>query len=166
MASGPGATVHLDLDPGAATVTTDSERLRIALVNMLVNARHAVNDRTVGSRQSAVGSPQSAVGSQPSPVTSQLSAVGAVVDEPLVTLSTQAQDGRVTIVIADRGPGIDPAHLPRVFDPYFTTKRGGTGLGLAIAKNIVEGLGGTIGVNSAPGIGTEIRISLPAGLSG
>ena len=37
-----------------------------------------------------------------------------------------------------------PADLPRVFDPYFTTKRGGTGLGLPIAKNIVEGLGGTI----------------------
>ena len=72
----------------------------------------------------------------------------------------------MTIVITDRGAGIDPAHLPRVFDPYFTTKRGGTGLGLAIAKNIVEGLGGTIGVNSAPGSGTEIRISLPAGVSG
>jgi signal transduction histidine kinase len=160
VASGPGATVHLELDPGAATVTTDSERLRIALVNMLVNARHAVNDVAVGSRRSAASSRPSAVGSQPS-------AVGTVVDdEPLVTLSTRAQDGRVTIVIADRGPGIDPAHLPRVFDPYFTTKRGGTGLGLAIAKNIVEGLGGTIGVISAPGIGTEIRISLPAGLSG
>jgi signal transduction histidine kinase len=67
----------------------------------------------------------------------------------------------VTIVIADRGTGIEPAHLAHVFDPYFTTKRGGTGLGLAIAKNIVEGLGGTIGINSAPGKGTEIRINLP-----
>ncbi len=46
-----------------------------------------------------------------------------------------------------------PADLPHVFDPYFTTKRGGTGLGLPIAKNIVEGLGGTIGVTSAPGRG-------------
>ena len=64
VASGPGATVHLDLDPGAATVTTDAERLRIALVNMLVNARHAVNDRAVDSRQSAVDSRQSAVGSR------------------------------------------------------------------------------------------------------
>ena len=54
------------------------------------------------------------------------------------------------------------ADLPRVFDPYFTTKRGGTGLGLPIAKNIVEGLGGTIAVASAPGRGTEIRIDLPA----
>ena len=67
----------------------------------------------------------------------------------------------MTIVIADRGVGIDAADLPRVFDPYFTTKRGGTGLGLAIAKNIVEGLSGTLAVASTPGRGTEIRIDLP-----
>ena len=78
-----------------------------------------------------------------------------------MTLRNAANNGRVTIVIADRGAGIEPAHLPHVFDPYFTTKRGGTGLGLAIAKNIVEGLGGTIGVSSTPGAGTEISISLP-----
>ena len=142
LASGPGTQVHLQLDPGVASVTTDAERLRIVLVNMLVNARHAVN----GGPQSAVGSPQS--------------------DTPLVSLRTARDNGRVTIVIADRGPGIDPAHLPQVFDPYFTTKRGGTGLGLAIAKNIVEGLGGTIGVKSAPGAGTEIRISLPVAVTG
>ncbi len=130
LASGPGAPIHLDLDPGAAPFTTDAERLRIALVNMLVNARHAVN-----------GGPTS--------------------QEPLVTLQTRANHDCVTIVIADRGAGIEPAHLPQVFDPYFTTKRGGTGLGLAIAKNIVEGLGGTIEVDSTPGAGTAIRIDLP-----
>ena len=65
------------------------------------------------------------------------------------------------IVITDRGVGIDAASLSRVFDPYFTTKRGGTGLGLAIAKNIVEGLHGTIGITSTPGVGTEMRIDLP-----
>jgi signal transduction histidine kinase len=145
-ASGAGAPVHLELDPSSPSFTTDAERLRIALVNMLVNARHAVNGaKPERSQQSAVGGAAPLAGSS----------------EPLVTLRTMVNNGRVTIVIADRGAGIEPAHLPHVFDPYFTTKRGGTGLGLAIAKNIVEGLGGTIGVNSTPGAGTEISISLP-----
>jgi signal transduction histidine kinase len=127
QASGPGPSVDLDLDPALADVTTDSERLRIALVNMLVNARHAVNGRSIG-----------------------------------VTLHTRIGGDRVRIVIEDRGVGIDPRDLAHVFDPYFTTKRGGTGLGLPIAKNIVEGLGGTIAVSSVLGHGTEIRIELPA----
>ena len=67
----------------------------------------------------------------------------------------------VSIIVADRGAGIAPADLAHIFDPYFTTKRGGTGLGLPIAKNIVEGLGGTITVSSAPGRGTEIQLDLP-----
>ena len=131
LAAGAGALVTLDLDPQAATITTDAERLRIALVNMLVNARHAVN-----------GSP------------------GAGTASP-VTLRTRANGERVTIVIADTGAGIDPDHLAHVFDPYFTTKRGGTGLGLPIAKNIIEGLGGSISIDSTPGAGTEIRVDLP-----
>ena len=131
----PGATVHFDLDPARPVLTTDPERLRIALVNMMVNARHAVNGTSTLQR-----------------------AQGA---ESLISLKTRANASRTTIVIADRGVGIDAADLPHVFDPYFTTKRGGTGLGLAIAKNIVEGLGGTIAVASTPGSGTEIRIELP-----
>jgi signal transduction histidine kinase len=129
-AAAAGPAVHLDLDAALPAVTTDPERLRIALVNMLVNARHAVaaHDRA---------------------------------EAPLVSISTRSRADRATIVVADHGAGIDPADLPRVFDPYFTTKRGGTGLGLAIAKNIIDGLGGTIGVTSTPGRGTEIRIELP-----
>jgi signal transduction histidine kinase len=146
QAAGPGVAVGLDLDPSASVVTTDAERLRIALVNMLVNARHAVN-----GTQSAVASVQ-AVAAAPALVPSPQSAV---------TLRTVANGDRVTIVIADKGAGIDPAHLAHVFDPYFTTKRGGTGLGLPIAKNIIEGLGGTISIESALGAGTEIRVDLP-----
>jgi two-component system sensor histidine kinase AtoS len=83
-----------------------------------------------------------------------------------VELSTQPlTSGRVAIAVRDRGIGIDPADLSKVFDPYFTTKRTGTGLGLAIAKNIVEGLGGTITVESRSGEGTEIRIELPASVA-
>ena len=48
-----------------------------------------------------------------------------------------------------------------MFDPFFTTKRGGTGLGLPIARNIIEGLGGSISIDSTLGAGTEIRVDLP-----
>jgi signal transduction histidine kinase len=141
QASGPGPSVHLVLQRSLPPITTDAERLRIALVNMLVNARHAVVARGAG----APAGP--GPGSDPA--------------QPPITLRTEARDERVAIVIADRGLGIDAADLGRVFDPYFTTKRGGTGLGLAIAKNIVEGLGGTIAVTSEHGRGTEIQIDLP-----
>ncbi len=139
QASGAGAPVQLDLDPLTSAVATDAERLRIALVNMLVNAQHAASGML------------SPVSDHRSPVSHQ---------SP-VTLRTRANGNRVTIIIADTGPGIDPANIAHVFDPYFTTKRGGTGLGLPITKNIIEGLGGTIAIDSTPGIGTEIRVDLP-----
>ena len=78
-----------------------------------------------------------------------------------MTLKTEASHDRAAITISDQGAGIDVRNLPHVFDPYFTTKRGGTGLGLPIAKNIVEGLGGTISVTSVAGSGTELVIDLP-----
>ena len=81
--------------------------------------------------------------------------------DPPVLLRTACAGDRARIVVADRGVGIAPADLGHVFDPYFTTKRGGTGLGLPIAKNVVEGLGGTIQVASVLGRGTEIAIELP-----
>jgi signal transduction histidine kinase len=68
----------------------------------------------------------------------------------------------VAIELRDQGTGIAGEDLGRVFDPYFTTRRTGTGLGLAISKNIVEGLGGTIGVSSREGEGTEVKIVLNA----
>jgi signal transduction histidine kinase len=78
-----------------------------------------------------------------------------------VTLSTAASADRVQIAIGDRGAGIPDRDLAQIFDPYFTTKRGGTGLGLPIAKNIVEGLGGTIAVSSTPGAGTRFILEFP-----
>jgi signal transduction histidine kinase len=163
QAAGPGPTVHLDLDATLPRVTADPERLRIALVNLLVNARHAVEARAPEEVAAAHGGGPS--GSQPAGRTGQAvsdpAAAGRTVAAPAVVLTTRASAERATIVIADQGAGIDLADLPRVFDPYFTTKRGGTGLGLAIAKNIIDGLGGAIGVTSAPGRGTEIRIDLP-----
>jgi two-component system, NtrC family, sensor histidine kinase PilS len=73
-----------------------------------------------------------------------------------------AVDGRVVVEFADEGPGMNPEHLPRVGEPFFTTKPGGTGLGVAIAQRIVERHGGTLAFESAPGRGTVARVSLPA----
>ncbi len=123
----PGVAVTLELDPSIDRVVTDAERLRVALVNVIVNARHAVDGQATQR----------------------------------VTLTTRRESDAVMITVADTGVGIERANLPRVFDPYFTTKRGGTGLGLPLTRNIVEGLGGTIAAASEPGRGTEIRISLP-----
>jgi signal transduction histidine kinase len=138
----PGAPVDLRLDPQAPLLMTDAERLRVALVNLIVNARQAV-DANAGALAQVAGGPQGQPGD---PFAGR------------VTVSTLAGGGGVAIMIADNGVGIDGADLSRVFDPYFTTKRGGTGLGLPIAKNIVEGLGGALSVSSSAGLGTEIRI--------
>lgn len=144
----PGTAVVLDLDPSLPPVVTDAERLRIVLVNLIVNARYAVSTRH-----------------EPTPALAGTHDDGTLdkstSDHHGVTVLTRSCDAHVAITIADEGVGIDPAELPHVFDPYFTTRRGGTGLGLPIAKNIVEGLGGSIVVVSALGRGTQIRIELP-----
>ncbi len=72
--------------------------------------------------------------------------------------------GRVVVEVADNGKGIATSLLPRIFDPFVTTRmgRGGTGLGLHIAHNIVVSvLGGTIAVDSTPGRGTRFTIDIP-----
>ncbi len=68
---------------------------------------------------------------------------------------------RVAVSIADSGTGIRHEDLPRVFQPFFTTKPGGTGLGLAIAMRIVEAHGGHVGVTSKEGEGTAFTFALP-----
>ncbi len=133
-AAATGVTATVSLDPALTLFVTDAERLRTALVNILINARHAV-----AARRQSEG--------------------GFTGGGPDIELETSASPLRITI--RDRGIGVKPDDLPRVFDPYFTTKRTGSGLGLAIAKNIVEGMGGSLALESRPGGGTEIRIDLP-----
>jgi two-component system, LuxR family, sensor kinase FixL len=74
-------------------------------------------------------------------------------------------DGRpgVAIEVADTGAGIAPDVLPRVTEAFFTTKEDdkGTGLGLTVCKRIVDGHGGTLGIESRLGAGTTVRITLP-----
>jgi len=65
------------------------------------------------------------------------------------------------ITVGDTGKGIDPDDLGNIFDPYFTTKQSGTGLGLAIVHRIIESHDGEIKVESKPGKGTNVMITLP-----
>lgn len=72
---------------------------------------------------------------------------------------------RVRIVVRDTGRGIEAAHVPRVFDPFFTQgKVQGTGLGLSVSYGIIRRFGGDISVISNPGLGSEFTIELPADL--
>lgn len=70
----------------------------------------------------------------------------------------------VKIEFADSGAGIDPQHLAKIWEPFFTTKPEGkgTGLGLAICRRVIEEHRGTISINSVPGSGTTVTIFLPA----
>lgn len=78
-------------------------------------------------------------------------------------VSTSASEGKVILTIEDTGPGIPPADLERIFDPFVTTKpRGeGTGLGLSICRNIVSMYGGTIRAGNRPEGGAVFTVELP-----
>ncbi|MTV36928.1 ATP-binding protein [Duganella radicis] len=82
-----------------------------------------------------------------------------------VTLSAHdSGDGEIALTLSDTGAGIAPEHLPRIYDPFFTTRlgAGGSGLGLYITHNIVTGvLGGRIEAASTPGQGTSFMLRLP-----
>jgi PAS domain S-box-containing protein len=72
------------------------------------------------------------------------------------------EGGYVCISVEDHGVGIPKEHLPKIFDPYFTTKQKGSGLGLATTYSIVKKHGGTITVESELGVGTIFHVYLPA----
>ncbi|MEK6655484.1 MAG: ATP-binding protein, partial [Thermodesulfobacteriota bacterium] len=92
-----------------------------------------------------------------------LNALAAMETGGILRVSLSRQEGQhVRIEVADTGTGIRKEDLPRVFDPYFTTKSSGTGLGLAIVFRIVEAHGGEVLVASEPGRGTTATILLPA----
>jgi two-component system sensor histidine kinase HydH len=90
-----------------------------------------------------------------------LNALAAMEGGGTLTVVLAPEDGCVRIAVCDSGIGIDREDLGRVFDPYYTTKPSGTGLGLAIAHQIVEAHGGEIRLESEPGRGTTVTVTLP-----
>lgn len=86
------------------------------------------------------------------------------VNEAKAAKIPKLQAGRFAVLqVSDTGPGMDPATLERIFEPYFTTKAasGGTGLGLAVVHGILETHGAAISVESRPGMGTTFTIYFP-----
>ena len=85
-----------------------------------------------------------------------------------VTVRIAEREGMFRVSVEDTGPGIDPKHLPRLFERFYRADKGrsremgGTGLGLSIVKHLVETMGGNVSVESAPGRGTTFSFTLPA----
>ena len=91
-----------------------------------------------------------------------INAVHAMPQGGELILSARRKDDRAVIHVVDTGRGMEPEVLERIFQAYYSTKKGGHGLGLAISKRIVEEHGGTIGAVSEVGKGTDFRVELPA----
>jgi PAS domain S-box-containing protein len=80
-----------------------------------------------------------------------------------IRVEARREGERVRVSIADTGNGIAPEHMPRIFDPFFSTKAPGvgTGLGLSVCKSIIVAMGGDIAVSSTPGMGATFTVMLP-----
>jgi signal transduction histidine kinase len=109
----------------------DVDRMRQVVINLMDNAVQALADNESSGR------------------------VGQI------TVSTNAVENHLEIVIKDTGPGIASDVLPKVFEPLFSTKSIGTGLGLPIVKQIIEQHSGTIHISSVPGSGATVVVQLP-----
>ncbi|MFH1021294.1 MAG: ATP-binding protein, partial [Pseudomonadota bacterium] len=81
--------------------------------------------------------------------------------EDVVQVGVTCADRRLVFTVQDSGPGVPAEDLPRIFEPFYSTKAKGTGLGLAIAKDVVRAHGGTISVLNRKGGGACFTVSLP-----
>jgi two-component system NtrC family sensor kinase len=90
-------------------------------------------------------------------------AAQAIQDRGEIKIRTWTQDSMVKVTVRDTGGGMSPEKLARIFDPFYTTKMvgQGTGLGLSTSYGIIKKHGGEIQVESQPGKGTTVTISLP-----
>ena len=90
----------------------------------------------------------------------------AMPDGGRLTIAARDQSPQLLVVVEDTGCGITPDVLPRVHEPFFTTKPNGSGLGLSICRSIVWDMGGDLRFESRPGAGTRVTLLLPASPTG
>ncbi len=90
-----------------------------------------------------------------------LNALEAIGRDGTILVKTRQEDGYFALELTDSGPGIDPKVLPKLFEPFTTTKPDGNGLGLSIVHSIVREHRGKISVQSQPGQGTTFVLKIP-----
>ena len=90
-----------------------------------------------------------------------INAFQAMPDNGTLTVTTKVSNGKAYIIIEDTGIGVSKENLPKLFDPFFSTKSTGLGLGLAMTKRFIEEHGGTADFQSTEGKGSTMTISLP-----
>lgn len=135
-----GIDIALDLDENLPLAWIDEDLLEQVVMNMLVNAQHAIgSDGRITVRTRLLADRRASPDAAAHPT--------------------------AEIAIADTGCGIPEENLQKIFDPFFTTKGvgKGTGLGLSVSHGTIEAHGGTIEVDSTVGVGSEFRIYLPLG---
>jgi PAS domain S-box-containing protein len=134
-----------------AQLAIDREHLRRAVVNVVQNAVHALEDATL--RQDATLGQAQGDRSDDEEFQNRLSVSTRVVSKGALS--------RLEIIVSDTGPGIPGDELERVFEPFFSTRSFGVGLGLPIVESILEQHGGGVSIESQVGRGTDVTLWLP-----
>jgi signal transduction histidine kinase len=94
-------------------------------------------------------------------------AMGSVEEGPReLLISTEQDQAGVLVAVRDSGPGIDSAHLDRVFDAFYTTKSSGTGMGLSICRSIIHAHGGKLWAKANEPRGAVFQFTLPRAEAG
>jgi PAS domain S-box-containing protein len=132
-----GIKVVLDLKDDIPPIMGDTNRLEQVFINLVVNARNAMEAKKGEFARGDV--------------------------ESVLTVRSFQENGRVVVTVTDTGTGITDDLKDKIFEPFFTTKEvgKGTGLGLSISYGIVKDYDGTIEVESEPGKGATFKLSFP-----
>lgn len=152
-------TLVLDLQPGLPPVRGNTGQLQQVLMNLLLNSVQAI-----------VPSPGPGSGGEANPgwpgrgrvtIRTRLHMQQGGPPRRLYTGALLEPGRYVELVVEDTGHGMTPEVVAKIFDPFFTTKEAGHGLGLATVLGIIQGHGGQVQVDSAPGRGTRFRVLFP-----
>ena len=129
-----GVRLRVEPAPGEPRISVDVDHLKQALLNLMLNAVHAMQGQEPGTRDLI------------------LRVEHDVADHDLPVLCVH---------VTDTGAGISEEERAKIFHPYFTTRSGGTGLGLPTARRIIEAHHGHLDLHSEPGKGSDFVITLP-----